>query len=88
MHTHLFGLSVRVVLQLAEEGVLLRQQHFDVVHAHSDYPGADVRLQSVNALAEQRRTRMEDIFYSCAVHVKQINKFSHLAPLLLADLKL
>lgn len=48
--TYFFGLAVSVALQLAEEGVLLGQQHFDVLHAHSDYPRADVGLQSVDAL--------------------------------------
>lgn len=49
--TYFFGLGVSVALQLAEEGVLLGQQHFDVLHAHSDYPRANVGLQSVDALA-------------------------------------
>lgn len=42
-----------VALQFAEEGVLLGQEHFDVLHAHSDYPRADVGLQSVDALVER-----------------------------------
>lgn len=48
--TQCLGLSMSVVLQLAEERVLLGQQHFDVLHTHPDDPGADVRLQSVDAL--------------------------------------
>lgn len=44
-----------VILQFAEEGVLLGQQHFDVLHTHSDYPGANVRLKSVDTLQGQRR---------------------------------
>lgn len=53
--TGLLGLSVSVGFQLAEEGVLLCQQHFDVLHAYSDYPGANIRLKSVDTL---RRTEM------------------------------
>lgn len=52
--TYFFGLSMSVALQFAEEGVLLGQQHFDVLHAHSDYPGANVGLQSVDALVGSR----------------------------------
>ena len=52
--THFLGLGVGVVLQLAEEGVLLGQQHFDVLHTHSDYPGANIRLESVDTLVGQR----------------------------------
>lgn len=52
--TKFLGLSVGVFLQFAEVGVLLGQQHFDVLHAHSDYPGADVRLKSVDTLVRQR----------------------------------
>ena len=54
MRTNFLGLSVSVLLQLAEEGVLLGQQHFDVLHTHCDYPGADVRLKSVDTLSGQR----------------------------------
>lgn len=55
--THFLGLSVSVVLQFAEEGVLLGQQHFDILHTHSDYPGANVRLKSVDTLVGQRRDK-------------------------------
>lgn len=54
VRTHFLGLSVSVLLQFAEEGVLLGQQHFDVLHTHSDYPGANVRLKSVDTLVGQR----------------------------------
>lgn len=57
--TQFLGLSVSVVLQFAEERVLLSQQHFDVLHAHSDYPGANVRLKSVDTLARQKRGVVE-----------------------------
>lgn len=40
--TYVLGLSVSVALQLAEEGILLGEQHLDVLHAHGDHPGADV----------------------------------------------
>lgn len=41
-HTYFLGLGVGVILQFAEEGVLLGQQNFNVLHTHSDYPGADI----------------------------------------------
>lgn len=50
VRTQFLGLSVSVVLQFAEEGILLGQQYFDVLHTDSDYPGADVRLESVDTL--------------------------------------
>lgn len=53
--TDFLGLSMSVVLQLAEEGVLLGQQHFNVLHTHSDYSGADVRLKTVDTLVGERR---------------------------------
>lgn len=53
--TDFLGLSMSVVLQLAEEGVLLGQQHFNVLHTHSDYSGANVRLKSVDTLVGDRR---------------------------------
>lgn len=65
--TYFLGLSVSVVLQFAEEGVLLGQQHFDVLHTHSDYPGANVRLKSVDTLQGQRRE-------SCSQSQEQQNK--------------
>lgn len=43
-----------VIQQFAKEGVLLGQQNFDVLHTHSDYPGADVWLESVDALVGER----------------------------------
>lgn len=43
-----------ILLQFAEEGVLLGQQHFDVLHTHSDYPGVNIRLKSVDTLVGQR----------------------------------
>lgn len=51
--TQFLGLSVSVVLQLAEEGVLLGQQNFDVLHTHSNYPGANIWLKSVDTLVGQ-----------------------------------
>lgn len=59
--TQFLGLSVSVVLQFAEEGVLLGQQHFDVLHTHSDYPGANVRLESVDTLVGQRRDVVDNL---------------------------
>lgn len=50
MHTYFLGLSVGVILQFAEERVLLGQQNFNILHTHSDYPGADVWLKRVDAL--------------------------------------
>lgn len=52
--TQFLGLSMRVILQFTEEGVLLGQQHFDVLHAHSDYPGANIWLKSVDTLIGKR----------------------------------
>lgn len=43
-----------VILQFAQKGVLLGQQNFNVFHTHSDYPGADVWLKSVDALVGER----------------------------------
>lgn len=44
-------------LQFAEEGVLLGQQHFDVLHTHRDHPGANIWLKSVDTLVGERRER-------------------------------
>lgn len=52
--TQFLGLSVCVVLQFTEEGVLLGQQYFDVLYTHSDYPGANIWLKSVDTLIGQR----------------------------------
>lgn len=54
-HTDFLGLGVGVFLEFAEEGVLLGQQNFNVLHTHSDYPGADIWLKSVDALVGERR---------------------------------
>lgn len=54
LHTYFLGLSVGLILQFAKEGVLLGQQNFDVLHAHADDPGADVRLEGVDALVGER----------------------------------
>lgn len=55
MRTHFLGLSMSAVLQLAEEGVLLGQQHFNVLHTHSDYPGVNIWLKSVDTLVGEER---------------------------------
>jgi len=45
---------VSVALQFAEEGILLGEQQLDVLHAHGDHPGADIRVQRVDALVGER----------------------------------
>lgn len=57
MRTDFLGLSVSVLLQLAEERILLSQQHFDVLHAHCDDPGANVGLERVDTLMGGRERR-------------------------------
>lgn len=52
-----------VTLQFAEERVLLGQQNFNILHTHSDYPGADVWLKSVDALMGER-TGEDDTSYA------------------------
>lgn len=52
-----------VILQFAEERVLLGQQNFNVLHTYSDYPGADIWLESVDALVGERRDQDDT---SCA----------------------
>lgn len=59
--TQFLGLSMRVILQFTKEGVLLGQQHFDVLHAHSDDPGANIRLKSVDTLTGQRGDGVDDL---------------------------
>lgn len=54
MRTYFLGLRVGVLLQFAQKGVLLGQQNFNVLHAHLDYPGADVWLKRVDALVGKR----------------------------------
>lgn len=84
MHTYFLGLSVGVILQFAKEGVLLGQQNFNVLHTHSDYPGADIWLKSVDALVGERGERGEEadtpdvdviihILYSYTPHMKCIH---------------
>lgn len=62
-HTYFLGLSVGVILQFAEERVLLGQQNFNILHTHSDYPGVDVWLKSVDALMGER-TDEDDTSYA------------------------
>lgn len=64
MHTYFLGLSVGVILQFAEEGVLLGQQNFNVLHTHFDYSGADIWLKSVDALVKEMRDKA-DTLYQC-----------------------
>lgn len=80
-HTYFLGLSVGVILQFAKEGVLLGQQNFNVLHAHSDYPGADIWLKSVDALVGERGEQADtpyatviiQILYSYTLHMKCIH---------------
>lgn len=55
MRTHFFGLGVSIVFQFAEERVLLGQQHFNVLHTHFDYPGANIWLKSVDTLVGETK---------------------------------
>lgn len=81
LHTYFLGLSVGVILQFAKEGVLLGQQNFNVLHAHSNYPGADIRLKRVDALVEERGEQADtpyanviiQILYSYTLHMKRIH---------------
>lgn len=70
MRTYFLGLSVSIILQFAEEGVLLGQQHFNVLNTHSDYPGANIRLKSVDTLAGERRDVVGNSLTGCTVHIK------------------
>lgn len=78
LHTYFLGLSVGVILQFAKEGVLLGQQNFDVLHTHTDYPGANVRLKSVDALVGERGTRGEEAdtpYAAVRIQIRFTSKF-------------
>lgn len=52
--TESLGLSLSLALQLAQEGVLLGQQDFNVLHTDVHHPRPDVREQRVDALRVSR----------------------------------
>lgn len=73
-HTNFLGLCMCFILQLAEVGVLLGQQHFDVLHTHPNDPGAYIWLQSVNTLVGQKvhvaDNRHKETLSSYTQHIK------------------
>lgn len=74
--TKFLGLSVSIISKLAEEGVLLREEHLHVLHADVEDSGSDVGTQRVNTL--KKDINIESRTPSSLSHT-QTNKNTHIA---------
>lgn len=77
--TKFLGLIVSIISKLAEEGVLLREEHLHVLHADVDDSGSDVGAQRVNTLKTESSKESRTQRTSLSHTIKQTNKNTHIA---------